>query len=327
MAATRRMSLNTGTPPKRKPRPVKEPGYKEAPKLNPSGSEYGAKRGGNRQQFDRASSSADKKVPNNPNVKGSSKSYMGTSEYPSMIDQARKGRDAAQVGSASRKGYEDQIKSREQAYENEKMGKVKQYYGKGRSASDASDGTYVKRTTKNADGSESTKMEVLNDKTYGATRRFQEKNKNYDRKDPNSKKYIADSVRSRKNLLGRTVTKTKTVQFGPETKGSGSKMKQVGDKVIKKTRTVQDRASGGSGIPLIVGKNARKYGEKSRSVSRVGTSTNKGKLAAGTGTRGVVTNQIIPVTYTGEDAKTKKFTSRKVVERSNSNRRSGKGLR
>ena len=326
MATMRRTSLKTGDPVK-KPKPIKEPGYKLEPKLNPSGKEYGAFRGGNRQQFDRYSSRIDRTVPNDEKAKSSKKSWLGTSEYPAMIDQARKGKDSATKGSASEQGYNEQLGRYNQAYEDEKVRKVKQYYGKGRRPYDASEGTYVKRKVKNADGSEGYEMEVLNDKTYGANRRFQTKNKDYNKKDPDSgPKYNADIVRSRKNLLGRTVTKTKTVQFGTTTKGAGSKSKQTGDKIIKKTRLVQDRMGGGSGLPLLIGKNARKYGQKARAVSRVATSTKKGKLAAGDTYRGVVTNQIVPNTYTGVDAKTKKLASHKLVRRENSNSRRGKGL-
>ena len=335
----RQASLNKVTPLDRKPKQPKEKGFraekkafKVEPKLNRNGSEYGASRRGF-SQLDRGSTKTDNKVESIVPIKGmynesgypvtkKVKTFLGDSDYPLIIDKERKRFDAAEYGSADKQGKGQQLRRAKQEFEDEKMGKIRKNYSEGRRGNNRGELTYLKKTEKNTEaGGVDSRLEVASDQIYGANKRFQRKVKGTG---TDGKKVTrdADYIRTRKNLLGRNVTIDKRADFGAVTKGRGTKTKLVGDKVVTRSRTVTDSG----GIPFIAGKNARKYGTKTRSVSRVGTSTKKGFAASGD-TRGVVSNVRLGITNTGEDVKTKKLASHRVIGRTNSNRRKGKGLR
>lgn len=327
MATMRRTSLNTVTPPKRKPKNPREKGFKEEPILNTAGKEISASRRGIK-QYDRGSARQDQKIESDVPVSGmynqsgypitrKVKSFLGNSDYPLIIDAERKKFDAAKYGSADKQGKGQQLRRAKQEYQDEMMNKVRKTYGDARTVSNRGDRTYLKRTEKNKEeGGVDSNFDMATDQIYGANRRFQKKIKAGRNNEGKRITRDADYIRYRKNLFGRTVAISKRADFGAVVKGTGSKSKQIGDKIVTRKREVYDN----TGIPFLIGKNARQYGGKVRTVSRVGTSTKKGFAAAGD-TRGVVTNAKLPVTYTGEDVKTKKLASHRVVGRTNSNRR------
>ena len=321
MATTRRTSLNTGTPPKRKPRQPKEKGYQTPAKLNKNGTEYGARRRGNIQQFDRASFARDQKEVTNVPIKGmynesgypvtkKVKTNLGESDYPEIIKKTM-GKIDYSKGAAHNKGVARQVAEARQEFQDENMGKIRKNYSKGYLTSNGAKtrgtATYTKVTTNEPDAASGKKsqMFIQNDREYAAKKRFAQKTgkgaKGDPRRNPEQPVY-------RKNLLGRTVVVTKNAQFGAVTQGQGTKSKQIGDKIITKTRTVRDD----TGIPFLFGKNAKKYGKRAKQVDRVGTSTKKGFAASGD-TRGVVTNSRLGYTGTAEDVKTKVFAPHKRV--------------
>jgi|LakMenEpi03Aug12_release.lakeMendotaPanAssembly.Ray.scaffolds.fasta_scaffold49915_12 hypothetical protein len=332
MATTRRMSLNTGTPPERKPKVPKAPkekGYQVPAKYNRNGTEYGAKRRGNIQQFDRSNDARDQKFVTEVPIKGSYnasgfpsmqkvKTRLGGSDYPEII-QKTEGQYDLSKSKAHNQGVAQQVSAARQAGEDEKMDKVRKLYSKGYQTTSGGKargtGTYLKYTSENklSPTGKKSEFDIKNDREYAANKRFSKKipkNERTTLKGVGDKRNTRNEEQAvyRKNLLGRNVTVTKNAQFGAVTKGSGTKSKQIGDKIITRTRSVTDSG----GIPFLLGKNARKYGKRAKQVDRVGTSTKKGFAASGD-TRGVVTNSRLGYTGTSEDVKTKKFASHRRV--------------
>jgi hypothetical protein len=216
-------------------------------------------------------------------------------------------------GAAHNKGVARQVAEARQEAQDENMDKIRKNYSKGyRTTSGAKargNATYTKVTTDEPDAASGKKsqMFIQNDREYAGRKRFADKKKRGEVAKGDSRRNPEQPV-YRKNLLGRRVAVTKTAQFGAVTQGEGTKSKQIGDKIITKTRTVQDN----TGIPFLFGKNAKKYGRRSKQVDRVGTSTKKGFAASGD-TRGVVTNSRLGYTGTAEDVKTKVFARHKRV--------------
>jgi hypothetical protein len=291
------------------PKKPKEPKYKEAGKYNTAGKEIGASRRGLK-QYDRTSESEKNSVSSAGKFSGTDvdsyyKTKLGDSKYPAAINYKNskvKQGDLKNLTPEER-GERQTLARYKGEYEREKIGRVRENYGKPKANTRANTGTqtFITKTVKDADHPDGgyQSLEVLNDRTYGANRRFREKQKGG----------YGDAPRTRKNLLGRTVSKTKTVSFGAETKGKGTKAKLVGDKVITKNRTVTDN----TGIPFLFGKKAKSSG-RVRQVSRVGTSTNKAMKESGD-TRGAVSGVRLGVTKSSQDTKTKLFKSHKRVEK------------
>ena len=284
-------------------KPKKEKGYQIPGKYNKAGKEIFATRKGI-SQVDRTSASENNSPTTRevPLIGGgistqSYKSKYGNSDYPSAIANLSKktnlGADKSTLN-ASERGKRESLARLKQEYETEKMGRVKSNYSEPKRGNARGNETFVKRTVSDPEQASGkfTSINAEADKAWGANKRFTNKK--------------TGEARTRKNLLGRTVTKTKTAEFGAVVKGSGSKSKQIGDKVIKKTRTV----AAGSGVPFL--SKERKGKGYGKTVSRVGTSTKKNMERAGE-VRGGVSNSKLGKNTDRSDVKTRVFKSHRVV--------------